>query len=424
MLAPYRKIGLAIKILVAMVIGTILGFLLKDSYAVWSKVTTPFGDLFMRLLKMTIIPLVFFSIVSGIASISDLRKLRAIGGRFVLYWAIISPLCAIIGIAWAYIIKPGIGVKLAAPETPWSTSGVNIIDSIVKWVPDNVVAAMSNFNTIQVIVFAIFVGIAIALLVPHLEDGHREFLEKLFAGGNTLMMRIVGIVMGFAPIGVLCLMMDLSGSLGLIALGSLGKMILTQYAAYATILVIVFPLFLILVGHVNPLQHYKNVFPAMIVGFTTCSSGATIPFTMKCTKDRCGVPADTVNLITGPAATINMQAVCAEMPIYAIFAMQLYGLHFGFGTLLLIVLLGVVMAAGVAGVPGGSIMMAAVMLQTMGLPLTIVPWIAGIFRLLDMPNTMINLTGDTVGMVCVSNKMEDLDRNVFYATKGARDQVL
>lgn len=418
MLKAYKKIGLATKILSAMVIGCILGYLLKGSYDAWSLVTTPIGDIFIRLLKMTILPLIFFSIISGIASIADLKKLKGIGGRFVAYWAVASALAAASGIMWAYIIKPGVGVSITAAAEEYSTEGVNIVDSLVNWIPNNVFASFTNFNIIQVIVFALFVGIAISLL-PKTKS--REFLENLFESGNTLMVRIVEIIMGFAPIGVLCLMANVTGSLGTDVLGALGKMLLTQYVAYATLIIVVFPLILGLVAKVNPLQHYKNIFPAMILAFSTCSSSATLPLTMKCTKERCGVPEDTVNLIAPPAATINMQACCAEMPIYAIFAAQLFGKQFSFGDLLVIILLGVIMAAGVAGVPGGGIMMSAIMMQSMGLPLTIVPWVAGIYRLIDMPNTMLNVTGDTVGMVTVASAMKDLDRDVFnskVAVKG------
>jgi Na+/H+-dicarboxylate symporter len=125
-----------------------------------------------------------------------------------------------------------------------------------------------------------------------------------------------------------------------------------------------------------------------------------------------------VNLLAPPAATINMQACCAEMPIYAIFAAQMFGLDFGFGDLAIICFLGIIMAAGVAGVPGGGIMMSAIMMQTMGLPLTIVPWVAGIYRLIDMPNTMLNVTGDTVGMVTTASLLGDLDRDKFDKEKG------
>ena len=153
------------------------------------------------------------------------------------------------------------------------------------------------------------------------------------------------------------------------------------------------------------------------MAFSSCSPSLTLPMTMKCTKERCGVPSENVDLIAPPAATINMQACCAEMPIYAIFAAQLFGRHYDVGELIVIIIMGCVMAAGAAGVPGGGIMMSAIMMQTMGLPLTIVPWVAGIYHLIDMPNTTLNVTGDTVGMVTVSALLGDLDRDTFNAEK-------
>ena len=232
------------------------------------------------------------------------------------------------------------------------------------------------------------------------------------------MMKVVEMVMKFAPVGVFCLMADVTGTLGKEVLTGLGKMLLTQYVAYAIALVIILPLMLCLVAKVNPIQHYINVFPAMILAFSTCSSSATLPLTMKCSKERSGVPEEVVNLIAPPAATINMQACCAEMPIYAVFAAQIFGIDFGIGQLIVICLLGIIMAAGVAGVPGGGIMMSAIMMQSMGLPLTIVPWVAGIYRLIDMPNTMLNVTGDTVGMVTTTAVLGTLDRDTFNAKKG------
>ena len=229
--------------------------------------------------------------------------------------------------------------------------------------------------------------------------------------------------MGFAPLGVFCLMADVTGTLGTEVLTGLGKMLLTQYIAYATLLFVAFPIILKFVAKVSPIKHYMNVYPAMILAFSTCSSSATLPLTMKCSKERNGVPGETVNLVAPPAATINMQACCAEMPIYAIFAAQMYGIDFSIGQLLVICLLGIIMAAGVAGVPGGGIMMSAIMMQTMGLPLTIVPWVAGIYRLIDMPNTMLNVTGDTVGMVTTASLLGTLDRDKFNAEKSLMDTV-
>lgn len=412
-LTSYRKMGLASKILLAMVIGALLGWIFKGSYASWSVVTNPIGEVFIRLLKMTILPLIFFSIVSGIAGVADLKRLKKVGGTFVIYWFAVSLTAAVVGIIWSYIIKPGVGINLAEKEK-FTTEGVNLLKSLIEWIPNNPAGAFANFNILQVIVFSLFLGIAIVLL-GKTEAG--SFMGKMFDYLNNVMTKLVEIIMGFAPLGVLCLMADVTGSLGKEVLTGLGKMLLTQYIAYATVIIIVYPLILKFIAKVNPLQHFKNIYPAMVLAFSTCSSSATLPLTMKVTKERAGVPAETVNMIAPPAATINMHACCAEMPIYAIFAAQMYGINFTIPELLIISLLGVIMAAGVAGVPGGGIMMSAIMMQVMGLPLTIVPWVAGIYRLIDMPNTMLNVTGDTVGMVVTSSVLGDLDREVFDAPK-------
>lgn len=407
-----QHMSLAIKILLGMILGLIFGFVLKSLYGYWTYVTNTIGTVFLRLLKMTILPLVLCSIVGGIASIANLNKLKKIGIRFIIYWACASALAGACGLIWSYIINPGVGIHLEEAAEQYSTEGVSVLQGVIEYVPDNLFSALSNFKTVQVIVFAILAGIAIATM----PDGTvKEALGNFFERGNALMMRLVEMVMSLAPVGVFCLMAEVSGTLGSDVLVGLGKMLITQYVAYATLIVIVFPIILALFAKVNPLQHYKNVFPAMILAFSSCSSAATLPLTMKCTKERCGVPEDNVNLIAPPAATINMQACCAEMAIYAVFAAQLFGRHYSIGEMILIVLMATIMAAGVAGVPGGGIMMSAIMMETMGLPLTIVPWVAGIYRLIDMPNTMLNVTGDTVGMVTVSAQLGDLDREVFNA---------
>ena len=418
MVQSLKKLSLATKILLAMVIGAGLGYLLKGSYDIWGQVTGPVGTVFIRLLKMTIIPLIFFSIVCGVASVANLNRLKKVGGTFVLFWLVASSLAAVCGIAWAYILEPGAGIHLAE-KAAYSTNGVSVVESLVKWFPDNAFSAFASFNILQVIVFSLFLGFAVALLPSGSEA--RRWATKFFEIGNTIITKVVEIVMKFAPAGVFCLMADVTGTLGTEVLTGLSKMLLTQYLAYATILFIAFPLILKLIAKVSPAQHYKNVFPAMILAFSTCSSSATLPLTMKCAKERAGVPDEMVNLVAPPAATINMQACCAEMPIYAIFAAQMFGIDFGFGELVLICLMGISMAAGVAGVPGGGIMMSAIMMQTMGLPLTIVPWVAGIYRLIDMPNTMLNVTGDTVGMVTTAAVLGDLDREKFNREKPASE---
>ncbi|QSQ09035.1 C4-dicarboxylate transport protein [Koleobacter methoxysyntrophicus] len=403
-----KKLNLATQILIALILGALAGFIFKEKVVI----IKPLGTIFLRLLKMTILPLVFFSIVAGVSGIADLQRLKKVGVTFLGYWALASALAGIMGIVWAFIIRPGQNITLPVTEKP--DVNVNLLDSVINWIPDNVAAAFSGGNLLQVIVFALFVGITISL-ISNTKGG--KMLADLFEAGSDMMSRMVGIVLRFAPIGVFALISNVTGTLGAIVLKGIGKMILTQYIAYGMMLIIVYPIILKFIAKVNPIQHFKNIYPAMVLAFSTQSSSATLPLTMESTKKRAGVPEDMVNLIAPPAATINMHACAAEMPIYAVFASQIYGINLGFTDLITIVILGVIMAAGVAGVPGGGIMMSAVLLQVMGLPLDIVPWIAGVYILIDMPNTMLNVTGDTVGMVYTAAKLGELDKEVFNAPK-------
>jgi Na+/H+-dicarboxylate symporter len=341
-----------------------------------------------------------------------MSRLKKVGGYFLVYWAIASTLAAATGLIWAFIIKPGIGIKLGAKEIP--EVDVDLLQSLVNWVPNNPFAAFSEGNILQIIVFALICGF---ILASFKDTAHGKRIFDMFDSLNEFFTRIVGWVIGLAPYGVFALVANITGTLGSTVLYGLGKMLMTQYLAYGTVILIIYPIILATIAKVNPLQHFRNIYPAMLLAFSTCSSSATLPLTMKSTKERAGVPEDMVNLIAPPAATINMHACAAEMPIYAVFAAQIYGVDLPLTSLLVIIALGIIMAAGVAGVPGGGIIMSAVLLQVMGLPLDIVPWIAGIYYLIDMPNTMINVTGDTVGMVTVASLMHELDLDVFNAKK-------
>ncbi len=403
-----KQIGLPLKILIAMVLGAALGFVIgeKASYIQF------IGDVFIRLLKMCIYPLIFVSIINGISQVADMSRLKKVGGYFLVYWAVASTLAATMGLVWAFIIKPGVGINLGAKEVP--VVDVDLLQSLVNWVPNNPFAAFSEGNILQIIVFALICGL---ILATFKDTEHGKRLFNLFDALNEFFTRIVGWVISLAPYGVFALVANITGTLGSTVIYGLGKMLATQYLAYGTVIVIIYPIILVFIAKVGPLQHFRNIYPAMVLAFSTCSSSATLPLTMKVTKERGGVPEDMVNLIAPPAATINMHACAAEMPIYAVFAAQIYGIDLSFTSLLVIIALGIIMAAGVAGVPGGGIIMSAVLLQVMGLPLDIVPWIAGIYYLIDMPNTMLNVTGDTVGMVTVASLMKELDMGVYNAKK-------
>jgi len=401
-----RKPGLGGWILIAMVLGALTGWAVGEPI----HVLLPFGTLLIRLLKMLIVPLVFFSIAAGICAIEKFARVRKVGGLFFGYWVFSGLICAIIGFLFAAILKPGLGVQLEAAE--YVKPEVSMVDAFLSWIPTNPVGAMAEMNLIQIIVFAIIFGLCTAALSSaKVEAG--VWMKRFLEAGSGVMFKMVGWILWYAPIGVFFLAADLIGTAGPHVIESTLSMVGTQWASYAFILVAFYAVFLRFAVGVSWPRHIRNIYPAMALAFASCSSAATMPVTMKVEKDM-GIPEDAVNLVQPVAATVNMHACAAEMPIYVLWIAQMYGISLTAPELALTILLGLVMQAGVAGVPGGGIVVAAVVLTTMGLPLAPVAWIAAVYRLIDMPNTMLNNVGDTVGLAWVAKRMGELDLDKYY----------
>lgn len=402
----FRKPGLGSWILIGMVAGGLIGWAVGEPIIVLE----PLGTILIRLLKMLIIPLVFFSVSAGICSIEKFARVRKIGGLFIGYWVFSGIAASAIGFTIAKIMKPGMGIVLEAKE--YVKPEVSLVDSFLGWIPTNPVEAMASFNLVQVLVFTIIFGLGVAALsMSKVEAG--TTMKKFLEAGSAITFKMIGWVLWYAPIGVFCLMAVLIGTSGAYVIKSVFSMVATQWIAYSIIFVLFYGLFLRFAVGVNPLQHVRNIYPAMALAFASCSSGATMPVTMQVEKDM-GVPEDAVNFLQPVASTINMHAVAAELPIYVVWTSQMFGLSLSPGEIVLIILLGVILAAACAGVPGGGIVVAAIVLTTMGLPLTPIPWIAGVYRLIDMPNTMLNNVGDTVGMAWVAKRIGELDLDKYY----------
>ncbi|KXG75217.1 Proton/sodium-glutamate symport protein [Fervidicola ferrireducens] len=410
-LSWYGRISLTNKITFAMILGALIGFIVGPSVAVLE----PIGTVFIRLLKMVALPVIFFSITTGASGVVDLARFKKIGAFFLFYWAFSTIISSTIGLTWAAIIKPGEGIRLAEKQA--ELGQVNILDAFVKWIPDNMVGAFANYEMVQVVVIAIFVGIAAAFLG---ESDTAKLMRNFFKAGAELSMKLTEIIMAFTPYGVFALMASITGTMGATVLGSLAKMVLTQWIAYATIMLVIYPLILLFYLRLNPIQYFKNIYPALVVAFTTCSSAATLPVAMDVSKRRLGIPEDMVNLIMPIGAAINQHAVAAELPIYVLWVAQMYDIQLSPAALVTTIIMGMILGSGGASVPGGAVVLAATLLQTMGLPLTVVPWIAGIYRLIDMPNTMLNVVGDPLGGMIAASALGELDRDVFYGKKQAR----
>ncbi len=408
--AEKKKLALPVKILISMVLGGTVGYFVGPPIASIAFI----GDIFIRLLKMCIYPLILFSIISGVAQVADVGRLKKVGGGFLIYWFLSSALAAAIGLSCGLILKPGAGLVLAEIGGIPSIENANILQSFINWVPNNPFSALATGNVIQIILFALIVGVVLANMKG---TRYGDALTEGVNAVNELIGRVTGWVIGLAPYGVFALAANLTGTLGATVIGSLGKMLLCIYVAMLVMLLVVYPLCIRLLAGLSPVRYFQNIYPIMLMAFTTCSSSATLPVTMKVTKERLGVPEDMVNLIAPPAATINMHGSALEMPIYALFAAQLYGVPLSLTQLVIVIALGMVMSAGAAGMPGSGIMMIAILLETLGLPLTIVPWVAGVYYFVDMPSTTMNVTGDTVGMVTIASLLGELKKDVFNADK-------
>lgn len=394
-------------VLIAAVLGGIVGFMVGPQISV----IEPLGLIFIRLLKFIVGPLVFVSIAHALTSMSDFKRLGRVFGLFIAYWAIVGVIASSIGYIVAMIMKPGIGVELAQTEV--AVTAASLKDIILSWIPQNAVEPFLELQMIQIIVIALLVGISIAIL-PSVAPKASEFLQNLLEAVLTLIYKMVDLILWYAPIGVFALIGNLLGTTGTAALQSVAKMVFTQWTAYACILLVLHPLVMLLVLKVTPFSYWRKMFPAMVTGFAIQSSSGTLPVTLSCARTL-GVSEDSAEVILPIAATINMQAVAAEMPIYAVWAAQMYGVTLSPLQLIVAIVLGVFGAAACAGVPGGGIMIAAVTLQTLGLPLTPVGWIAGIYLFIDVLNTMTNITGDPLGVMVVNHFLREFNREQYYA---------
>lgn len=397
-------------VLLGAVLGGLTGYFVGPSIGALE----PLGLVFIRLLKFIVGPLVLISIAHSLTSITDFKRLGRVFGIFLVYWAILGIICALIGYITASIIKPGVGMELAQRGVEITSSSFGEI--LLSWIPQNAIEPFLGLEMIQIIVISLFLGFSIALL-PTTSPKAAEFMRNLLDSLLSVIYKMVDLVLWYAPIGVFFLIANLIGTTGGEAVRSVAKMVTTQWAAYGIILLVLHPLVMLFFLKVTPFSYWRKMAPAMITAFATQSSSGTLPVTLSCAKTL-GIPDDAANAILPIAATLNMQACAAEMPIYAVWAAQMYGVTLTPVQVGMAILLGVFGAAAVAGIPGSGIMIAALTLQTLGFPLTPVGWIAGVYVFIDVLNTMLNITGDPLGVMVVSHVMKEFDKEKYYARQG------
>lgn len=420
MLGKLRGISLGNQILIGMILGLIVGFIVNF------YVTDPFikdivlmdnvfylgGNLFIKLMKMLVVPLVFFSIVVGVASISDVRKIGSIGGTTILIYLITTALAVTIALIIGMLIQPGAGLHMGSlAETSNVTVNQTMTDTILNMVPDNPFSSLASGDMLPVIIFGLLIGIILAKL-----RDETEIVNKFFTQGNKIMMEMTSIVMKFAPIGVFCLMARTFGGLGFDGIIPLTKYIICVLIGLAIQAFIVYPSLLVIATRLNPVRFFKRFFDVMFFAFSSSTSNATIPLNMDKLQEM-GVSRDVSSFTIPLGATINMDGTAIMQGVAVMFAAQAYGIDLGTSALLTVIFTAVMASIGTAGVPSVGLVTLTMVFNSVGLPVQAIGIIFGIDHILDMFRTAVNVTGDAICTIIVSFRNKSMDTDIYNGKK-------
>lgn len=398
----FKNISLSVKVFIGFGIGILLALIFKEK----AMIIKPLGDLFLILIQMLVIPLVFFSIVNGITTISDFTKLRRIGSKVLLFYIMTTIIAGTIGLIVANIIKPGKNFNLSevssSTEKFETAETPSIVDTILSMFPTNPFTSLMEGNLIQVIIFSIFLGVAIVLL-----DDKANTFRSFFNDGAEVMFKITDIVMRFSPIGVAALIATTLGEYGPKVLGSITGLIIADYVGLLIICFGVYALIIKFFVQMNLSTFYRGAAKIWPITISTTSSSGSLPYTMEIVEKDLGVHKSLTGFSLPLGATINMDGAVNYFAIAVIFVAQIYGIDLTITEQITTLLLATLISIGAPGIPGGGIIMTIMLLTTMGLPIEIMGLIAGIYRIIDMGHTTLNVTGDMVCTLAVA-KSENL----------------
>ena len=419
MLDKFKKISLGNWILIGMILGFIVGLILnfwvKDPFikdiVLIDNVFYIGGTVFIKLMKMLVVPLVFCSIVVGVASISDIRKIGKIGGTTILIYLLTTALAITIALLIAGIIKPGEGLNMAGLAQANLTTAQSMADTVINIIPDNPINSLASGDMLPVIIFGVVIGIILAKLREETKT-----VNKLFEEGNTIMMEMTSIVMKFAPIGVFCLMAKTFAGLGFEGLMPLLKYIGCVLLGLAIQAFIVYPSIMVILTRLNPIKFFKRFISVMFFAFSSSTSNATIPLNMEKLSEM-GVSRDVSSFTIPLGATINMDGTAIMQGCAVMFAAQAYGIDLGTSALITVVFTAVMASVGTAGVPSVGLITLNMVFNSVGLPVDAIGIIMGIDHLLDMFRTAVNVTGDAICTLIVSFRSKALDLDVFNGKK-------
>ena len=392
-----KKISLAMQIFIAMVLAIAAGLLLQGQADFANTFIKPFGTIFLNLVKFIVVPIVLFSIMCGIISMKDVRKVGSIGLKTVVFYLCTTAFAVTIGLLGGNLFKGMFPVIATTDLSYEAAASTSFMDTLVNIFPSNFVKPMVEANMLQVIVMAVLLGFSIILV------GEKNAkVVSAFNDLNEIFMKCMELILKLSPIGVFCLLCPIIATNGAAIIGSLAMVLLTAYICYIVHAVLVYSLSVKAMGGMSPVKFFKGMMPAIIFAFSSASSVGTLPINLSCTE-KLGAKKEVASFVLPLGATINMDGTAIYQGVCAIFIASCYGIQLTLPQMLTIVLTATLASIGTAGVPGAGMVMLAMVLTSVGLPVDGIALVAGVDRIFDMGRTTVNITGDAACAIVVSN---------------------
>ncbi|ASD66722.1 dicarboxylate/amino acid:cation symporter [Pseudoalteromonas piscicida] len=430
-----QKMGLTARIMIGMVLGVTLGLTLQAILGKNKEILIPLGlfdlpikgffvdglfhiggQIFIASLKMLVVPLVFISLVCGTCSLSDPKKLGRLGGKSIGLYLITTAIAITVAITLALLIAPGGGVEIPSSASFDAKQAPTLVQVIINMFPTNPIDAMANGNMLQIIVFALLFGIAMALSG---DAGAR--LAAVFEDLNTVVLKLVTLLMNVAPYGVFCLMAKLFTTIDMGLIAELGKYFMVVLAALLIHAFINYSILFKLLTGLSPIIFLKKMKDACMFAFSTSSSSATMPVTLETATKKLGAHNSVASFTIPLGATINMDGTAIMQGVATVFIAQVFGVDLTINDYLMVILTATLASVGTAGVPGVGLIMLAMVLNQVGLPVEGIALIIGVDRLLDMTRTAVNVTGDCMVTCAVAKSENEFDIDVFNDPDAAKE---
>lgn len=422
--ASKKGLPLHVMMLIGFSVGLIGGLLVNSfvgsetGWVLWitTNITGPIGQIFLRLLFMLVLPLLFSALVIGVAEMGDLKVLGRAGIKSLLFTVFVSAIAVVIGMVMVNLFRPGAGVDpLVAQQLleQGKAGAANIVENsksaeaggnfFIELIPTNVFRAAADNDILPVMVFAMLFGIGVVMVRSSATDHLLKSIEGLF----EVMMKLIGLVIKLAPYAIACLMFNLSALFGWDLLMRLAAFVGVAVGAMAIHMFVVYPLLVWTMGGMNPLKFFSSIREAVVVSFSTASSNASLPVSMRVAEEQLGLPRKIARFVLTVGATANQNGTALFEGVTVLFLAQFFGVDLSLSQQFVVMLICILGGVGTAGVPGGSLPVVAMILGIVGVPPEGIGLILGVDRLLDMCRTTLNVTGDLVVATVVSRGEED-----------------